>query len=284
MSKLSRRVLGISPQETSFARRGFRCNSDAVRERLETVGRNFVAGYLCALEAPDAEVLAARIGAAVTRDFQGFANEGAAMGLALLDALTPWRRGRLQRFLAGAGDAHIYIVHVGAGWALARLPLAPRALLARLDPLLGWLALDGYGFHQGFFHAARSVTGQEIPAKVTGYARRAFDQGIGRSLWFVEGADVGRIAATIGAFPAARRPDLWSGVGLACAYAGGRGRDDLAALRRAAAPWTRELAQGVVFAAKARQRAGNPTPDVELASEVLCGRSAAEAAAVADRA
>src|SRR6185295_14439151 len=106
------------------------------------------------------------------------------------------------------------------------------------DPVLGWLALDGYGFHEAFFRTERSVRRQEVPRKVRGfgYPRHAFDQGIGRCLWFVEGAHVGRIAATIGAFPEDRRPDLWSGVGLAATYAGGRGADDLLALRRAARP------------------------------------------------
>jgi hypothetical protein len=285
MSKLSRRVLGISPQETSFARRGFRCDSDAVRERLETVGRSFVAGYLCALEAPDAEALAARIGAEVARDFQGFANEGAAMGLALLDALTPWRRGRLQRFLAGPGDAHVYIVHVGAGWALARLPISAARLLGSLHPVFRWLALDGYGFHQGFFHAPEAIGRQRVPRRLKGYARRVFDQGIGRSLWFVEGADPGRIAADIAAFPAQRRADLWSGVGLASAYAGGVERSALETLRTAAGGHWPALAQGAAFAAKARLRAGILIPETELACAVLCGgATAAEAAAVTDEA
>src|SRR3712207_8380154 len=53
------------------------------------------------------------------------------------------------------------------------------------------------------------------------------DQGLGRSLWFVQGADVRRIPATVNAFPAERRPDLWSGLGLACGYAGGRTRAEV---------------------------------------------------------
>ncbi|HXO42852.1 MAG TPA: DUF1702 family protein, partial [Thermoanaerobaculia bacterium] len=111
MGTLARRLLGISPQETSFARRGFRCDSDALRERLETVGGCFVHGYLCGLQAGGAEELAARIEAELPRDFHGFAYEGAAMALTILDVLTPWRRDRLRRFLDGPGSAHVYIVH-----------------------------------------------------------------------------------------------------------------------------------------------------------------------------
>lgn len=282
-SSLRRALLGISPEETTFARRRFRGESAAVRERLEEVGRCFVTGYNAALEDDRPLPLAARLDAAVEPELQGFAFEGAGMALALLDALLPGRRDRLARFLAGPGDAHAYIVHVGAGWILARLPLSPERLLARLaDPGMRWLALDGYGFHEGFFRWPRAVERREVPRKLRGYARRVFDQGLGRSLWFVDGADVRLIPRTIAAFPEARQADLWSGVGLACAYAGGRGRAELAALRRAAGSFSPQLAQGIAFAAKARERAGNPAAHTGLACEVICGASAADVSAVTD--
>ena len=284
MGMVIRRVLGISPQETSFANRGFRCDSEAVRERLEDVGRSFVHGYLAALETGGAEALAARLDAELARGLVGFAYEGAGMALALLDVLAPWRRGRLRRFLAGPGWTHIYIVHIGAGWALARLPVPVDRLLAGLDPLFGWLALDGYGFHQGFFHWPRAILGQQAPRRLRGYGRRVFDQGLGRSLWFVEGADPGRIAADVAAFAETRRPDLWSGVGLACGYAGSVDRDAISELCLAAGTALPELAQGVAFAAKARLWGGNPTPDTALACAVVWGMTVEEVAAVTERA
>jgi hypothetical protein len=282
---LRRALFGIRPGETSFERRGFRTDSEALRERLETVGDCFVIGYHAALAEDRPEPLAARVEAEVERDFHGFAYEGAGMALALRDVLSLRRRDRLARFLAGPGDAHAYIINVGAGWILARLPLSPERLLSRLpDPVLRWLALDGYGFHEGFFRWPRSVERQEVPGKVRGYARRGFDQGLGRSLWFVRGADVRRLPATIGAFPTERWPDLWSGLGLACAYAGGRTRAEVEELLRAAGPHAPQLAQGVAFAAKCRERAGNMASHTVLACEVICGMDASQAAAVTDEA
>jgi hypothetical protein len=141
-----------------------------------------------------------------------------------------------------------------------------------------WLALDGYGFHEGYFDWPRYIENQLLPDRLSGYACRGFDQGLGRCLWFVKGADVARIVATIAAFPPARRPDLWSGVGLACSYAGGVERQVIEALAHAAGPYHPQLAQGVVFAAGTRQKAGNPVPHTELACRVVCGISLAEAA------
>ena len=128
------------------------------------------------------------------------------------------------------------------------------------------------------------MAGGETPATLSGYARRAFDQGLGRSLWFCEGADPGRIALAIAGLAPERRADLWSGVGLAAAYAGGAGEAALEALPRLAGRFAPHLAQGAAFAAKARDRAGNAAPHTALACRALCGMEAGEAARVTDEA
>ena len=281
--RLLRRLLGIAPVEATFARRGFAPARAPARRRLERVGFTFLDGYHAALEAGGGGELAARL-EGVEPALRGFAYEGAAMALALLDALTPWRRGRVAAFLRGAGEPHAYMVYVGAGWALARLRRPLHGVPRGMDPLLGWLAADGYGFHEGYFHPGRFAGGRALPRRVSGYALRAFDQGLGRSLWFAHGADPARIAAAIARFAPGRRGDLWSGAGLACAYAGGAGRGEAEALAGASGPHRPALAQGAAFAAGARRRAGNPAPHTELACRALCGAGADAAAAVTEAA
>jgi hypothetical protein len=283
---LRRFVFGIAPEEVSFARRGFQAGEDGIQQRLEQVGTTFLQGYHVALEVDDPQTLAYRL-SGVAAEQRGFAFEGAAMSLALQDHFLPWRRNRWRAFLEGPGAAHTYMVHVGLGWAPARLPWRRwrfESGLTRLDPLLRWLAVEGYGFHEGYFHWPQNVRGQAVPKRLSRYGRRVFDQGLGRSLWFVNGADITRIAGTIRAFASSRRADLWSGVGLACGYAGGRERTALESLRQASGPYQPELAQGAAFAAKARQRAGNMAAHTELASMVLCRMTATEAAALTDEA
>jgi hypothetical protein len=279
--KLLRFVLGIPPREVTFARRGFRGGGPGAWRRLERVGTCFLRGYHAALAIGDPWDIAAEL-ETVERENVGFAYEGAAMAVALVDHLMPWRARRLPAFLSGPASPHVYMAHVGMGWALARLRLRPEPALARLDPLLGWLAVDGFGFHEGYFHWRRAVRRGEVPRGVTGYARRAFDQGLGRSLWFVEGADVPLIAETVRAFGDGRWADLWSGVGLAAAYAGGVGPRSLGALKNASGPYLPALAQGVAFAAKVRQRAGTPAAHTEQACQTICGLDSDDAAGVTD--
>ena len=274
-------MFSISPQEASVARRGFHTWDEGQRLKTEKVGTTFLEGYHSAIEEPHIEQLVLRLNA-VEGEYRGFAFEGAGMGLAILDLLTPWNRGRIDSFLSGSAAAHIYMVHVGIGWAFARIPFGMKSSFKRLDPLLRWLAIDGYGFHQGYFHWPRYVRERKRPERFKGYSARAFDQGIGRSLWFVEGADVNRIAATVSTFDTARHPDLWSGIGLACAYAGSLDRQRIETLRDSAGPHKSNLAQGAAFAAKARQRAGNPANHTELACQVLCRASADAAARITD--
>lgn len=282
LSRLRTWTLGIDPSAASFAVRGFRRGTPEAQKRLERAGRTFLDGYHAALDTPSPDTLADRLDC-IEREWQGFAYEGAAMGLALLDGLLPGRR--LGAFLDGPGAPHVYMVHVGAGWALARLPIGRTRRFDRLDPLLRWLTFDGYGFHEGYFRPAQTLHDRLRPRALSGYARRAFDQGVGRSLWFVEGASAGAVVDRIAAFPAERRGDLWSGVGLACAYAGGATVNDCRVLRDHCGPYRPALAQGAAFAAQARRRAGSldVAPTATLACQILCNLSPQAAADVTDR-
>jgi hypothetical protein len=284
MSSLLHPLLKIDQREVEFARREFTCSRPAVRERLQRVGRIFLQGYHAALEQSDQEELAIQLNRIKT-EHQGFAYEGAAMALALLDGTNPWTNWRrFSRFVSGPGKRHIYMVHVGAGWALARLPWMRRqieSVIAKFHPVLGWLAIDGYGFHEGYFHWQTAL--QPKISRLSENAQHVFYQGLGRSLWFVNGANPCRIAQTISSFPPQFHSDAWGGVGLGCAYAGGLDRAELEELRRYAGTHRVALAQGAAFAAGARHLAGNPAGYTELACSMLCGMTAIQAAALCDQ-
>jgi len=275
---LRRRLLTPDVAETTLDKRGFHKKSPAATERLETVGSTFLHGYAHVLEARTPADAVDPI-EQVPDWFRGFAYEGAGMGLAMLDGLPFGRSDNVRRFLERPpGEAYQYLVYVGIGWAMARLPRFRWPRPATLDPLLVPLVLDGYGFHQAYFHTARYVDGQyQEPGfpwpggRHGSYASKAIDQGIGRALWFVGGTDPDRVAGLVDAFPASRRGHLYSGVGLAATYAGGVADHELRALARRVGPHRGDVAQGCAFAADARVRAGIVPPHTALATQVFCG-------------
>ncbi|WP_034271765.1 DUF1702 family protein [Actinospica robiniae] len=286
LRQVRRRVLTPPMSETKFATRGFHAKDDASRELLETVGASFLTGYGLAAESRGrADVESGVRG--LEREFQGFAYEGAAMAFAVRDGLALGTTRHLQDFLKGEAEHHRYMVYVGAGWAMARLPRLLWPTIRMPDPLLRWLALDGYGFHQAYFRTDDFVRKQRVETRRSwpvgepfAYANRAIDQGIGRAMWFVVGADADRAADLADGFDPARRSDLYAGLGLAATYAGGAHERELKTLRERAGADRRFLGQGAAFAAAARVEAGLETPHTELAAQLLCGVSAAEAARI----
>lgn len=254
---------------------------DQIWLQFAPVAYNLVGGFRTALDDDRFEVLVPRLNA-VDGEFRGIAYEGAGMGLMLLDSLGPWKK-RLKAFIAGPGAPYDWLLYIGAGLVLPRVPMRPERFLEKLDPFLRWFVMDGYGFYEGFFSGHRSIHEHVIPGRVSGYGRRAFDHGLGRSIWFSTGANVERIVATIGTFPEARQADLWGGIGLACAYAAGVvDREAIKALRIAAGPYGPAMAAGTAVAAKFRMQTGGVAAHTDLACEVLCGLSSEMVAHIAD--
>ena len=266
-----RKFLAISPKATDFATRGFHHGASSTRVQLERCASTFVLGYHTALASDTNATLASQL-ENIDQDFRGFAYEGSGMALAFHDFFFPWNQ-RFLPFTRQEGNKYIYLLYVGWGWTMGRLPRKQMKGTARTpyDPLLRWLAYDGYGFHEGFFSWKQRLLRQRRPSTLPkGYASRAFDQGLGRSLWFVGCGDIPYIADQIQAFPLSRQPDLWSGIGLACAYAGGVDAEALSQIRQFAAPFYPHLAQGLAFAVEARQRAGNLGAHTRLACDSIC--------------
>lgn len=290
------KVLTPSRSEANLEVRGFHVKSPAARQMLETIGETFLTGYEYAAEAKVPAEVDNRL-EELPEELRGFAYEGAGMGFAIRDAL-PLGGSNLGRFLEGKASNHVYMVNVGVGWALARLPRFrwAKASAGAQDPVLRWLVLDGYGFHQAYFHTDKYLKEQyrepnfpwpaSVPAERADsatYANRVIDQGIGRATWFVAGADPGRAADLIDAFSETRRADLYAGAGLAATYAGAVDEGELHAFMKRAGRYQPQVAQGAVFAAAARYQTGLMTHHTELAAGLLAGVTPKEASELADR-
>ena len=282
-------VLAPSLEEVSFAGRGFPVSPTPATDRLEAVPQAVVCGFEWAIAAHDLTDLNRRL-RLVEEEQRGFAYEGAVMAYTILDTI---RGNRTRELLSGEGEKHILLAYIGIGFAMARLPrplwkkVLPD-LPSRYHPTMSWLAVDGYGFDRAYFETERWVDRQEIPNPYPWqgspeYFLRAVDQGIGRALWFISGADPDKVTAAVRRFADARQADLWSGVGLAATFAGGCSADGMARLRTSAGDHWSEVALGSVFAVKARTDAGFVPEHTVMATEQLTGLSVEGATALADR-
>src|SRR5205823_68754 len=111
MTAIAKSFFSISLEECRFSRRGFWSGNTMAREHLESVGEAFLTGYNLALEGKEQLHLAELLNS-LRAEFRGFAFEGAAMAMTILDSLMPWRPSRVLEFLQGVGWRHRYMVHV----------------------------------------------------------------------------------------------------------------------------------------------------------------------------
>lgn len=292
LGSVRRLVLAPSLAEVGFARRGFPHPGAASARELEAVPQSVVCGFEWGIDSRDQWELERRLDL-VAPALRGFAYEGATMACTVLDAMRGGRGVRTRDLLLGPGRPHIFLAYIGIGFAMARLPrMLWRTVVPDLPgmpyhPTMTWLAVDGYGFDKAYFDTPRYVDRQErlAPYPWQGHADyfpRAVDQGIGRALWFIHGARVADVEAAVRRFASDRHADLWSGVGLAAVFAGGCGAADLAGLPEAAGEHRGDLAQGAVFAVKARTFSGLVPEHTGPAAEALLGMTVEAAAALAD--
>ena len=281
-TRLKSRLLELSPQEVSFSRLGFPGSSSPSRAHLEKIIQTFVEGYNAAVAVGDMNRLAQRLDSSFSPAFVGFAYEGAGFYFGLVDLLLPRFESQLAAFARSAASRHDFITLVGGGFAIARVPFGARRLRSyqrKLDPLNAWCLADGYGFHQGIFFWKRFIEErEEAPSSFDLQQRRLFDAGVGRSMWWVFGADPHSIASAISRFDSIRRPEMWTGIGTALAYAGGGPQEAPQLLSELAGEYRLDLLSGIPFAAHMRDKGRNPADWTNRVCSELLGLSVANTA------
>jgi hypothetical protein len=240
----------------------------------------FIEGYNIALAAAIPSELAAQLDSSFEPAFVGFAYEGAGLYFGLTDLLVPRSESRLAIFIRSAAQRHDFIMTVGAGFAIARAPLGLIRLKhyqSTLDPMSAWCLADGYGFHQGVFHWRRFIEDrQEAPTSFDLQDRRLFDAGVGRSMWWVFGADPDAIASAISRFDKDRQSEMWTGIGTVLAYASGGPSDVSTHLLSLSGEYRLDLLSGIPFAAHMRHKGGNSAEWTARTCSHMLGLSVAE--------
>ncbi|MEH2167275.1 MAG: DUF1702 family protein [Nostoc sp.] len=255
----------------TWIERGVRTDDHRMQQRFFQVTNAMWQTHQAALASDERKVLVDKLNSIETELF-GFALEGIGIGLSQQDLVAPSKQNRVENFLAGASPAYQTMVYLGVGLMLGKGRLPIERYLKPSDLVKVWPIIDGYGFQHGMFHWRDFLDATATPPEqFSGYTRHIFDQGLGRSIWMVNCADITHISQTIAAFPPTRQADLWGGVGYACASIGGAERATLEALATAAGSYRFALARAAACAAKFRELLGNGAGYTKMASEVLSG-------------
>lgn len=203
-------------------------------------------------------------------EFRSIAYESASMSIALDDLkqgeqLTNW-----FRFLNEAATAHSTQLHVGLGWAFAQALKNPIDYLAELNPMSRYRVLDGYGYYEGIFRRRRSIINHLKLQVEDAVASSAIDQGIGRSIWYLNKGIIDDAKTMIEGFAVERHKDLWRGLGIAIAYVGGCDEELLQEIFSKSDSFKTQLATGAAMALVSRDAAKCISIDTKLVCNVWC--------------
>jgi hypothetical protein len=208
----------------------------------------------------------------VEPEFRAVAFEGAAMSFALKDlhdrALMDWRG-----FMRRSEQSYVPHVHVGLGWAIAKLKLPSLVFLDSMLPSMLFRVLDGHGYYDGIFRQVQTINSQSRPSSIEPIHYAAYDQGVGRSLWYSAGGEVVRVGEAVRKFSVDRQEALWRGVGIATAFVGGCDEEKLESLIENAGSELRHLSFGAAMAIKARVATDTVSADTILICRMLCNIS-----------
>jgi len=183
--------------------------------------------------------------------------EGAAAGLAYRQL-----QAGATRIDVPDWPAHAAQVHIGIGWALAELSLRPDAYLSQFTGVMQGRVLDGFGYYSGLFRRRRCIQAMDIPEGIPAQLLTAFDQGLGRAMWYISKGEIEPLMNMVGPFPKERKAGIWRGIGVAATYVGGLddvGFERLDLMARSSSP---DFVVGVLLSAAGRITAGTDTGEV----------------------
>lgn len=124
-------------------------------------------------------------------------------------------------FLNATKGIHDSQVYVGLGWALASINVDISHYTYNIKPLMRSRVIDGYGYYNALFKRRLAIRTANIPDEISSEQEPSFNQGIGRSLWYLAEGDLTKLKRYLNLIPKNRHPDLWRGIGIAYAYVGG---------------------------------------------------------------
>jgi enediyne biosynthesis protein E3 len=245
------------------------------REMVRRVFRLWLDGYNAGLEMPP-ERLLSQLRASNVSDSRGMF-DGAFAGVASLYLTSGADASSIEQLVESFPEQAITVA-LGIGAAISHLGIDAPFNSRMVKQHSGWMCIDSYGLHEGYFHWPDIILKAQIPEGVCPEARRPFDQGLGRGLWAAGEAHPALISDLLSHFSQDRLPDLWQGLGLMIGYWGSYDATDLKLFLRYAGANRASLQLGVALATLLRKDTNDVVDHTEGACNIICQASSGEVA------
>jgi enediyne biosynthesis protein E3 len=204
--------------------------------------------------------------------YRSIAYESASMQIALKDLSINKQLENWKYFYNQSSIEHSFHMEIGLGWAFAKIEVSPAPYIKSFPPTMNLMVFDGIGYYYALYKGRKTVKSQSLPDEFEVTNNQGFDQGVGRRLWYICKGDVDKLIELIQPFDQNRHVDLFRGVGIACGYVGGSDKYKLEQLLQLAGKFQEQLCYGVSLAAISRKNSNSLNKDIELASNVICGK------------
>jgi len=213
---------------------------------------------------------------------RGVAFEGAAAGSAVSDLIRHGNHSESSLLLKNNPNFS-FLIFLGIGEALAQLKMPPQLCNSVANERWSGQIIEGYGFFDGYFNWYEAIVKQRYPIGLAPSLRAAYDQGLGRAIFFMTNCNPALMRDYISSFHITRRAEMWSGAGIPIAYVGGNSERELKKLLDFAGHYRAELMQGVLLGASARTQQALVPDHTEMACNIICGESAIVSVDYTDR-
>jgi len=220
----------------------------SIAKNIETVVSTFQKGRSLSEQEFGLDELISKLNQFEPR-YRSVAFEGASMGVAIQNSLGTWNK------YAKAAEKHATQVHIGLGWAIAEGQMNLASTLSEIEPDFQVKVLDGYGYWHGLFRRRLTIRTQTIPKNITSEYQSGFDQGIGRTIWYITKGEVAKVVNIINHFSEDRRANLWQGIGVASTYVGGCSDELIGELKSASSEFKKNFETGIESAESSLKRA-----------------------------
>lgn len=225
-----------------------------VLQNIQEVQRVFKSAQQLALKSSFNDDLFEQLNA-LSNEFRSVAYEGASFSIALNSISTKGNLDIWKQYLVQTKGLHDSQIHVGLGWALASQNSNIEEHILNIDPYMVSRVIDGYGYYFAIFKRRIAIRTAQIPESISDVNKMAFDQGVGRSLWYLSEGNLEKLKRFLLLIPANRHADLWRGIGIAFAYVGGT--SEVSHIEKLSDKHLIDFKTGVALALHSRMKSGS---------------------------